>query len=264
MSELLIQNLKFDDHGLITAVVQDDDSEEILMVAHMNAESLAKTLQTGETWFWSRSRQELWHKGATSGAIQRVVDLRLDCDGDALLVRVNPNGPACHTGERSCFSRGAQDVEAAKPEEPVKVYEKSGEKSGDRSGEKVREKDGPVLKRVESQLSLVNVAAMDLGIQLQDLFKLIQERKDQRPEGSYTSYLFNSGIDKILKKVGEESAETIIAAKNAGDDEGRKQLSYEISDLLYHLLVLMVERDVSLYDIAAELSARAGKQANPK
>jgi phosphoribosyl-AMP cyclohydrolase / phosphoribosyl-ATP pyrophosphohydrolase len=252
MSELLIQNLKFDDSGLITAVVQDDDSDEILMVAQMNADSLAKTLQTGETWFWSRSRQELWHKGATSGATQRVVDLRLDCDGDALLVRVNPNGPACHTGERSCFLRGAQDVEAAKSEEPVKPKEKDGGK------------DGPILKRVEPQVSLVNVAAMDLGIQLQDLFKLIQERKDQRPEGSYTSYLFNSGLDKILKKVGEESAETIIAAKNAGDDEGRKQLSSEISDLLYHLLVLMVERDVSLYDIAAELSARAGKTANQK
>jgi phosphoribosyl-AMP cyclohydrolase / phosphoribosyl-ATP pyrophosphohydrolase len=252
MSELLIQNLKFDDRGLITAVVQDDDSGEILMVAHMNADSLAKTLQTGETWFWSRSRQELWHKGETSGATQRVVDLRLDCDGDALLVRVNPNGPACHTGERSCFSRGARDVVSAKSEGPVIVQEKN------------KEKNGPALKRVESQVSLVNVAAMDLGIQLQDLFKLIQERKDQRPEGSYTSYLFNSGIDKILKKVGEESAETIIAAKNAGDDDGRKQLSSEISDLLYHLLVLMVERDVSLYDIAAELSARAGKPANQK
>jgi phosphoribosyl-AMP cyclohydrolase / phosphoribosyl-ATP pyrophosphohydrolase len=252
MSELLIQNLKFDDSGLITAVVQDDDSDEVLMVAHMNAESLAKTLQTGETWFWSRSRRELWHKGATSGATQRVVDLRLDCDGDTLLVRVNPNGPACHTGERSCFFRGAQDVEAAKSDEPVKVHDKSGEKNP------------PVIKRVESPVSLVNVAAMDLGIQLQDLFKLIQERKDQRPEGSYTSYLFNSGLDKILKKVGEESSETIIAAKNADDDEGRKQLSSEISDLLYHLLVLMVERDVSLYDIAAELSARAGKPANLK
>jgi phosphoribosyl-ATP pyrophosphohydrolase/phosphoribosyl-AMP cyclohydrolase len=251
MSELLIQNLKFDDHGLITAVVQDDDSGEVLMVAHMNAESLARTLRTGETWFWSRSRQELWHKGETSGATQRVVDLRLDCDGDALLVRVNPQGPACHTGERSCFFRDARDVGASKPpqaEEPAKV----------------EKKNGPILKRAESPLSLVNVAAMDLGIQLQELFKLIQERKDQRPEGSYTSYLFNSGLDKILKKVGEESAETIIAAKNAGDDEGRKQLSSEISDLLYHLLVLMVERDVSLHDIAAELSARAGKPANPK
>jgi phosphoribosyl-AMP cyclohydrolase / phosphoribosyl-ATP pyrophosphohydrolase len=258
MSELLIQNLKFDDSGLITAVVQDDDSDEILMVAHMNAESLAKTLQTGETWFWSRSRRELWHKGATSGATQRVVDLRLDCDGDALLVRVNPNGPACHTGERSCFFRGAQDVETAKSEEPVRQNEPR------EARERDWEKDPPVLKRVESQVSLVNVAAMDLGIQLQDLFKLIQERKDQRPEGSYTSYLFNSGLDKILKKVGEESAETIIAAKNAVDDEGRNQLSSEISDLLYHLLVLMVERDVSLYDIAAELSARAGKAANQK
>src|SRR5215475_5147436 len=135
MSELLIQNLKFDDSGLITAVVQDDDSDEVLMVAHMNAESLAKTLQTGETWFWSRSRQELWHKGATSGAIQRVVDLRLDCDGDALLVRVNPNGPACHTGERTCFFYGAQDVEAAKSEEPVKVHDKSGEKNGEKNRE---------------------------------------------------------------------------------------------------------------------------------
>ena len=245
MSELLIQNLKFDDQGLITTVVQDDDTNEVLMVAHMNAESLAKTLQTGETWFWSRSRRELWHKGATSGATQRVVDIRLDCDGDALLVRVNPNGPACHTGERACFFRGARDVESPKPA-------------------KVEEKNDSILKRVESPVSLVNVAAMDLGIQLQDLFKLIQERKDQRPEGSYTSYLFNSGLDKILKKVGEESAETIIAAKNAGDDEGRKQLSSEISDLLYHLLVLMVERDVSLHDIAAELSARAGKPANQK
>jgi len=245
MSELLIQHLKFDDQGLITAVVQDDDTNEVLMVAHMNAESLAKTLQTGETWFWSRSRRELWHKGATSGATQRVVDIRLDCDGDALLVRVNPNGPACHTGERACFFRGAHDVESSKPA-------------------RVEEKNDPILKRVESPVSLVNVAAMDLGIQLQDLFKLIQERKDQRPEGSYTSYLFNSGLDKILKKVGEESAETIIAAKNAGDDEGRKQLSSEISDLLYHLLVLMVERDVSLHDIAAELSARAGKPANLK
>src|SRR6266540_5260522 len=237
MSELLIQNLKFDESGLITAVVQDDDSDEVLMVAHMNAESLAKTLQTGETWFWSRSRRELWHKGATSGATQRVVDLRLDCDGDALLVRVNPNGPACHTGERSCFFLGAQDVESAKSEEPVKAHEKSGEKD--------REKNGPILKRVESPVSLVNVAAMDLGIQLQDLFKLIQERKDQRPEGSYTTYLFNSGLDKILKKVAEESGEVIIAAKN----KAPREIICELADLFYHLLVLMVERDVKLGEV---------------
>ena len=103
MAEELIHNLKFDEHGLLPAIVQDDESQEVLMVAYMNAESLARTLQTGETWFWSRSRQELWHKGATSGHTQQVVDLRLDCDGDALLVRVRPRGPACHTGERTCF-----------------------------------------------------------------------------------------------------------------------------------------------------------------
>jgi phosphoribosyl-ATP pyrophosphohydrolase/phosphoribosyl-AMP cyclohydrolase len=245
MSELLIQNPKFDESGLITAVVQDDDTEEVLMVAHMNAESLARTLQSGQTWFWSRSRGQLWHKGETSGHTQRVVDLRLDCDGDALLVRVNPDGPACHTGERTCFFQNARELEAPKPP-------------------KGEEKNEPRIERAESPLSLVSVAAMDLGILLQDLYKLIQERKDQRPEGSYTSYLFNSGLDKILKKVGEESAETIIAAKNAEEDEGRQQLSAEISDLLYHLLVLMVEREVSLQDIVAELNNRAGKPANPK
>ncbi len=235
----MIHNLKFDERGLITAIVQDHRTSEVLMVAYMNAESLAKTLQSGETWFWSRSRQELWHKGATSGNTQRVVDLRVDCDGDALLVRVDPTGPACHTGERTCFFRPA---EAAAPQ------------------------DAPTA-RIEAppapQLSVVDFAAMDLGILLQDLYKLIQERHDQRPEGSYTTYLFNSGLDKILKKVGEESAETIIAAKNEGR-EARKQLAGEISDLLYHLLVLMVEREVSLPDIQNELSHRAGKPANPK
>jgi phosphoribosyl-ATP pyrophosphohydrolase/phosphoribosyl-AMP cyclohydrolase len=250
MSELLIQNLKFDENGLITTVIQDDDTNEVLMVAYMNAESLAKTFQTGETWFWSRSRKELWHKGATSGATQRVIDIRLDCDGDALLVRVSPRGPACHTGEQTCFFKTAGRIaeqERSKSARSVEPFESGASQ----------------LANLTS-LKLVDVAAMDLGILLQDLFKLIQERKDQRPEGSYTSYLFNSGLDKILKKLGEESAETIIAAKNAGEGEDRKQLSAEISDLLYHLLVLMVELDVSLRDISAELSARAGKPANPK
>ncbi len=238
MSKALIHNLKFDEHGLIAAVVQDAETDEVLTVAYMNSESLARTLQTGETWFWSRSRQELWHKGATSGNTQRVVDLRLDCDGDSLLVRVVPSGPACHTGERTCFYRSPS--EAIPPGSEAKNQAK--------------------IEPSQSQVSLVNLAAMELGILLQDLFWLIQERRDQRPEGSYTSYLFNSGLDKILKKVGEESSETIIAAKN----EDRKQLSSEISDLLYHLLVLMVEREVSLQDILVELSNRAGKPSNPK
>lgn len=241
----MIQNLKFDEHGLITAVVQDDSTGEVLMVAYMNAESLARTIQTGQTWFWSRSRQELWHKGATSGHTQQVTDIRLDCDSDALLVRVNPNGPACHTGERTCFYRSTSN--------PAPHREQQGKSNAE-----------PVIQSVESPLSLVSVAAMDLGILLQDLYKLIQERKDQRPEGSYTTYLFDSGLDKILKKVGEETAETIIAAKNVKGNEERKLLSGEISDLLYHLLVLMVEREVSLQDILNELSHRAGKAANPK
>lgn len=237
-----IQNLKFDEQGLITSIVQDDATGEVLMVAYMNSESLARTLQTGQTWFWSRSRQELWHKGATSGHTQQVTDIRLDCDGDALLVRVKPDGPACHTGERTCFYRGVNETEPTQQ----------------------TAKPASLIQQADSPLSLVNVAAMDLGILLQDLYRLIQERKDQRPEGSYTTYLFDSGLDKILKKVGEEAAETIIAAKNAKDAETRKPLSAEISDLLYHLLVLMVEREVSLQDIQNELSHRAGKPANPK
>jgi phosphoribosyl-ATP pyrophosphohydrolase/phosphoribosyl-AMP cyclohydrolase len=256
MTEALIHNLAFDDSGLITAIVQDDGTNEVLMVAYMNAESLAKTLQTGETWFWSRSRQGLWHKGATSGNTQRVVDIRLDCDGDALLVRVDPKGPACHTGERTCFFQTAGG--------------EGGNKGGNEGGNEERSniedrtseisQPEPKIEQVQQQVSLVNVAAMNLGILLQDLYNLIQERQDQRPEGSYTSYLFNSGLDKILKKVGEESAETIIAAKNTDLKEGKKQLSAEISDLLYHLLVLMVEREVSLQDILNELSERAGKK----
>lgn len=239
----MIQNLKFDDQGLITSIVQDDATGEVLMVAYMNSESLARTMQTGQTWFWSRSRQELWHKGATSGHTQQVTDIRLDCDGDALLVRVKPDGPACHTGERTCFFRGVNEADTLPKRD---------------------DKSASVIHQADSPLSLVNVAAMDLGILLQDLYRLIQERKDQRPEGSYTTYLFDSGLDKILKKVGEEAAETIIAAKNANDSESRKPLSAEISDLLYHLLVLMVEREVSLQDVLNELSHRAGKPANPK
>ena len=253
MSDSLIQNLKFDEHGLITAVVQNDATGEVLMVAYMNADSLAKTMQTGQTWFWSRSRQELWHKGATSGHTQQVLDVRLDCDGDALLVRVDPTGPACHTGERTCFYRGAEGRGANEVESKVEPRESSRKISAIQ-----------IADSALAPLSVVNVAAMDLGILLQDLFKLIQERRDQRPEGSYTTYLFDSGLDKILKKIGEEATETVIAAKNTNGREGRKQLSGEISDLLYHLLVLMVERDVSLQDVLNELNHRAGKPANPK
>src|ERR1041384_3581318 len=193
-----IKSLKFDERGLIPAIVQDARTREVLTLAYMNAQSLARTIETGQTWFWSRSRNELWHKGETSGNTQQVVSLALDCDRDAIVVLVDPAGPACHTGAASCFE-------------------------------------------IAQNRSL-----------LTRLYDLIQSRERERPSGSYTTYLFEEGLDKILKKLGEESAETIIAAKN--DDDER--LTAEASDLVYHLLVLLVARGVSLNKIAAELGQR--------
>jgi phosphoribosyl-ATP pyrophosphohydrolase/phosphoribosyl-AMP cyclohydrolase len=197
-----INAVRFDEHGLAPAIVQDARTREVLTLAYMNQESLARTLETGQTWFWSRSRNELWHKGETSGNTQMVVSLANDCDNDAIIVLVDPAGPACHTGARSCF-----DVE--------------------------QHENHP-------------------GGLLHDLYDLIQSRKRDRPAGSYTAYLFDKGLDKILKKVGEESAETIIAAKN----EDPKLLVAETADLLYHLLVMLVARDVNLDDVRDELAQR--------
>src|SRR5262249_54612027 len=198
------KSVRFDEHGLVPAIVQDVRTREVLTLAYMNEASLARTLETGQTWFWSRSRNELWHKGATSGNTQEVVSIANDCDNDAIVVLVNPAGPACHTGARSCF-------DSTPPDE-------------------------------------------DLGLLLNKLYELIESRERERPEGSYTTYLFNSGLDKILKKVGEESAETIIAAKN----EDRARVTAESADLVYHLLVLLVARGVSLDEIRAELASRRG------
>ena len=222
MSENLIEQLKFDENGLIPAIIQDHDGGRVLMMAYMNAESIRQTITTGETWFWSRSRQELWHKGGTSGSIQKVVEMMPDCDGDTLLVKVIPRGPACHTGQPTCFTRSS-DSETQQLRSPSREARRD-----------------PAI-----------------GLVLDKLSSLIQERKLTRPPNSYTTYLFDSGLDKILKKIGEESAETIIAAKNAGNPE----LASEISDLLYHLLVLIAERDLSLEDIATELRTRMGSSA---
>jgi phosphoribosyl-ATP pyrophosphohydrolase/phosphoribosyl-AMP cyclohydrolase len=197
-----VDDLHFDERGLIPAIVQDAATREVLTLAYMNRESLARTLETKQTWFWSRSRNELWHKGATSGNTQEVVSLALDCDRDAIIVLVKPAGPACHTGAVSCFDTGTQ--------QPA------------------------------------------LGPLLDQLYDLIESREHERPSGSYTTYLFEEGVDKILKKVGEESAETIIAAKN----EDHARLTAETADLVYHLLVLLVARGVSLAEIAAELGRR--------
>ncbi len=204
--------IRFDEHGLVAAVVQDAQTSEVLTLAYMNEESLRRTIETGETWFWSRSRAQLWHKGETSGNTQRVVSVTVDCDGDALRILVLPNGPACHTGEVSCFHN------------------------------LIHETSNTIEQRRDESI----------GDVLNELHSVIESRRRELPEGSYTAYLFEQGLDKILKKLGEESSETIIAAKN----EDRDALVRESCDLLYHLLVLLSEREVSLSEVTAELGRR--------
>lgn len=196
--------LKFDDKGLIPAIVQDHYTKEVLTLAYMNAETLALTIAEGRTVFWSRSRQEIWRKGETSGHVQRVVSITADCDGDALVVEVVKSGPACHTGAESCFF------------DPVYVSEE--------------------LKQFTWQ----------------GLYDLIEGRKTDPQEGSYTSYLFDKGLEKILKKVGEESTEVVIA----GLKQDKAETIFEISDLAYHVLVLMIELGISVEDITKELEKR--------
>ena len=198
-----LDELKFDEKGLIPAIVVDDETGKVLTLAYMNRESLAISMEKKLTCFWSRSRQELWLKGETSGNYQHIVSITADCDGDALEVRVKKDGPACHTGKESCFHN------------PV-------------LGEKVDK------------------------FQLEGLYQLLQSRKEELPEGSYTTYLFQKGLDKILKKVGEESTEVIIAGKA----EDKAETIYEIADLAYHVLVLMVQMGISVEDIRAELASR--------
>ncbi|KZE64371.1 bifunctional phosphoribosyl-AMP cyclohydrolase/phosphoribosyl-ATP pyrophosphatase [Fictibacillus phosphorivorans] len=212
-----LEKLNFDEKGLIPAVVQDYQSKEVLTVAYMNKESLEKTVEIGETVFFSRSRQELWHKGETSGNIQKVKSIRYDCDQDAIIVLVEPQGPACHTGSYSCFSET--------------LY------SADDNG------DAP------------NPDRYAILTELQDI---IAKREHEMPEGAYTTYLFEHGVDKILKKVGEEAGEVIIAAKNRDTEE----LKWEVSDLFYHVLVLLQEQKVPLDDILATLKERHTKKDN--
>ena len=202
---LNIDALKFDAHGLIPAIVVDAGSKKVLTLAYMNRESLEISMKEGRTCFWSRSRQELWRKGETSGSVQRIVDITADCDRDALVVTVNKEGPACHLGTDSCFND--------------RVY--------------------------------VNEAS-SAPFSLEGLYELLQGRKDTMPEGSYTTYLFQKGLDKILKKVGEESTEVIIAGKA----EDRAETIYELADLTYHAMVLMVEMGISVEDVKQELASR--------
>ncbi|WP_191566740.1 bifunctional phosphoribosyl-AMP cyclohydrolase/phosphoribosyl-ATP diphosphatase HisIE [Metabacillus idriensis] len=203
-----LESVKFDQNGLVPAIVQDAVSKEVLTLAYMNEESLQKTAETKETWFYSRRRQELWNKGATSGNTQEVVSLRYDCDQDALLVLVKPAGPACHTGAYSCFTENVL---------------------------------GDSKPSAAGRFEILNT-----------LEKLIAKREAERPEGSYTTYLFTEGVDKILKKVGEEAAEVIIAAKNRDADE----LKWETADLLFHLMVLLREQKLPLDDVLNVLEER--------
>ncbi len=207
--EKLIQ-LRWDEKGLIPAIVQEYRTKKVLMLAYMNEESLAKTLESGQTCFYSRSRQSLWNKGETSGNVQEVKRIRYDCDCDTLLVEVIQRGNACHTGEYSCFFNQICDR----------------------------------IEKGEMRPEMIT-----------DLVKIIKDRRQNPKEGSYTNYLFDKGIDKILKKVGEETAEVIIAAKNP--DKG--ELIYEISDLVYHVLVLMEMSGVTVEEIKTELTERFGK-----
>ena len=198
-----LDELKFDEKGLIPAIVVDDETGKVLTLAYMNRESLTISMEKKLTCFWSRSRQELWLKGETSGNYQHIVSITADCDGDALEVRVKKDGPACHTGAESCFHN-------------------------------------PVLGEKADKF------------QLEGLYQLLQSRKKELPEGSYTTYLFQKGLDKILKKVGEESTEVIIAGKA----EDKAETIYEIADLAYHVLVLMVQLGISVEDIRKELASR--------
>lgn len=210
----LAETIRWNEAGLVPVIVQDAASKDVLMLAYMNKEALKLTLDSGESWFWSRSRSELWHKGATSGHVQQVRSLHYDCDADTLLLKVIPAGPACHNGTYTCFEHTVA-VGAAPAE-------------------------GPGADRFRMLAVLESVIA---------------RRDAERPEGAYTTYLFEKGIDKILKKVGEEAAEVIIAAKNHSADE----LRYEASDLIFHLLVLLREEKLPLDELMVELDRRHNK-----
>jgi phosphoribosyl-ATP pyrophosphohydrolase/phosphoribosyl-AMP cyclohydrolase len=208
--------VKFDDKGLVPAIVQHARSGEVLMLGYMNEAALARTLETGLVTFWSRSRGELWQKGATSGHVLRLVELRQDCDGDALLVLAEPAGPTCHTGEHTCFYRTLDGEPAGSPRPPSAI--------------------------------------------LARLADLVAQRAAERPAGSYTTKLLDGGVDRIGKKIGEEAAEVIIAAKNGSPTE----LSWELADLIYHSLVLLVQQSLAPEAVWHELLRRHGSPATPR
>ncbi|WP_281245549.1 phosphoribosyl-AMP cyclohydrolase [Alicyclobacillus macrosporangiidus] len=245
------------DTGLVPVVVQDARSGQVLMLAYANREALKRTFGTGQAWFWSRSRQSFWRKGATSGNVQRVVEVRIDCDGDAVLYRVEPAGPACHTGAASCFYRVLQHKESVLGAGP------NGGGAGAAGVGDAGAVPGPAGAAgtdpvKDSNTSAEPAAVEDAGGQvLERLWRVIEQRWTERPQGSYTTYLFERGVDKVAKKVGEESAEVVIAAKNAVESAaGRAELVEESADLLYHLLALWKVAGIRPQDVFHALQKR--------
>ena len=206
-------NLKFDEKGLIPAIVQDHNTGQVLTLAYMNKESLEITIKEGRTCFWSRSRNELWRKGSTSGNYQKVVSIKADCDKDALVIEVIKNGPACHTGKESCFFNEVFDGNRSKTDRK---------------------------------------SSLEKEFSWQELYEIINQRRENPREGSYTSYLFEMGMEKILKKIGEESTEVIIAAGK----KDKEETVYEIADLAYHIMVMMSEMEIEPKEITTELAER--------
>ncbi|QHE53538.1 bifunctional phosphoribosyl-AMP cyclohydrolase/phosphoribosyl-ATP diphosphatase HisIE [Pontibacillus sp. HMF3514] len=211
-----IEDVQFDEKGLVPAIIQDAQSKEVLTLAYMNKEALTSTLEKGETVLYSRSRQEIWHKGATSGNTQKVHSIRYDCDQDAVLVQVVPNGPACHKGDYSCFSEVVQGKEDA-PKENRYAF-------------------------------------------LDELQSVLAERKATLPEGSYTSSLFQGGVDRIGKKIGEEASEVIIAAKNNDNEE----LKWETADLFFHILLMLTQQGLPFDDVLSALESRHKKSESDR
>lgn len=213
-----IDKIKFDVRGLIPAIIQQAETGTVLMLAYMNRESLLKTVETRITWFYSRSRQSLWQKGETSGHVQKVQQISYDCDGDTLLIKVEQTGVACHEGTLSCFSRIL----------------------------------GEEVSNEEDMMDANSNYGQSVSTTLHELYHVVNDRKHNPQTGSYTTYLFEKGQDKILKKVGEEAAETIIASKN----NSKEELLYEMADLWYHCLVLLVQHDISVSELLEELQKR--------
>lgn len=216
----LLELLKFDEKGLIPAIVQDAKSGKVLMMAYMNKEALLKTLETGKTWFYSRSRQKLWNKGETSGNYQLVKGIYLDCDNDCLLIQVEQQGVACHTGFFSCFHRSIDNQEG--------------------------------IRNPSAELPPYSLSAF-----LSELFEVIKNRQTEAPDNSYTAKLFKEGKERILRKVSEETTEVLLASlKNRNSTEDKKHLCWEVADLIYHVMVLLCKEEISWDDVLLELKRR--------